>query len=60
MRKAFLAYMAALCVLGGGAAQAQDWPTRALTMINPFAPGGGLRHARNPRSTTIAAKISAR
>jgi tripartite-type tricarboxylate transporter receptor subunit TctC len=40
MRKAFLAYMAALCVLGGSPAQAQDWPTRALTMINPFAPGG--------------------
>jgi tripartite-type tricarboxylate transporter receptor subunit TctC len=40
MRKVFLAYIAALCVLGGGPAQAQDWPTRALTMINPFAPGG--------------------
>jgi len=40
MRKAFLAYMAALCLLGGNPAQAQDWPTRALTMINPFAPGG--------------------
>jgi len=40
MRKAFLAYIAALCVLGGSPAQAQDWPTRALTMINPFAPGG--------------------
>jgi tripartite-type tricarboxylate transporter receptor subunit TctC len=40
MRKTLLAYMAALCVLGGSPAQAQDWPTRALTMINPFAPGG--------------------
>jgi tripartite-type tricarboxylate transporter receptor subunit TctC len=27
-------------VLGGSPVHAQDWPTRALTMINPFAPGG--------------------
>jgi len=40
MRKAFLAYMAAFYVLGGSPVHAQDWPTRALTMINPFAPGG--------------------
>jgi len=40
MRKAFLAYITAFCLLGGNPAQAQDWPTRALTMINPFAPGG--------------------
>jgi len=40
MRKAFLAYMAAFCVLGGSPVHAQNWPARALTMINPFAPGG--------------------
>jgi len=40
MRKAFLAYMAAFCVLGGSPVHAQNWPSRALTMINPFAPGG--------------------
>jgi tripartite-type tricarboxylate transporter receptor subunit TctC len=27
-------------VFGGSPAHAQSWPTRALTMINPFAPGG--------------------
>jgi tripartite-type tricarboxylate transporter receptor subunit TctC len=40
MRKAFLAYMAAFSVLGGSSVHAQNWPSRALTMINPFAPGG--------------------
>ena len=40
MRRAFLAYMAAFCVLGGSPVHAQNWPARALTMINPFAPGG--------------------
>jgi len=30
----------ALCVLGAGSVSAQDWPTRTITMINPFAAGG--------------------
>jgi tripartite-type tricarboxylate transporter receptor subunit TctC len=40
MQKMLLAGMVAFCVLGGSPAHAQAWPTRALTMINPFAPGG--------------------
>ena len=32
--------MAALCVLAASPVHAQEWPTRTLTMINPFAPGG--------------------
>jgi tripartite-type tricarboxylate transporter receptor subunit TctC len=40
MRTAFVAAVAALCVLGMHPSSAQDWPTRALTMINPFAAGG--------------------
>ncbi len=40
MRKALLGYMAAFCMLGGSPVHAQNWPARALTMINPFAPGG--------------------
>jgi tripartite-type tricarboxylate transporter receptor subunit TctC len=40
MRKAVLTWLVALCLLGGGPAHAQDWPTRTLTMINPFAAGG--------------------
>jgi tripartite-type tricarboxylate transporter receptor subunit TctC len=40
MRKAVLTWLVALCLVGGGPAHAQDWPTRTLTMINPFAAGG--------------------
>ena len=40
MRTAFVAAVAALCVLGTRPSSAQDWPTRGLTMINPFAAGG--------------------
>jgi tripartite-type tricarboxylate transporter receptor subunit TctC len=40
MRRIVLVGMAALCVFGGNPAHAQAWPARALTMINPFAPGG--------------------
>ncbi len=40
MRRIVLVGIAALCVFGGRPAHAQAWPARALTMINPFAPGG--------------------
>jgi tripartite-type tricarboxylate transporter receptor subunit TctC len=40
MRHVFLACLAALCLLGGRPAHAQAWPTRTLTMVNPFAAGG--------------------
>jgi tripartite-type tricarboxylate transporter receptor subunit TctC len=32
--------LAAICLSFTPAADAADWPTRPLTMINPFAPGG--------------------
>jgi tripartite-type tricarboxylate transporter receptor subunit TctC len=35
-----LAGLAALALMVAGPAAAQDWPTRTLTMINPFAAGG--------------------
>jgi tripartite-type tricarboxylate transporter receptor subunit TctC len=35
-----LALLAAICLSFTPAADAADWPTRPLTMINPFAPGG--------------------
>ena len=41
MRKTLIAAAAALTAFAGAAA-AQDWPTRNITLIVPFAPGGGL------------------
>jgi tripartite-type tricarboxylate transporter receptor subunit TctC len=40
MRKVLFACLTAACVFGGSPAHTQAWPTRALTMVNPFAPGG--------------------
>jgi tripartite-type tricarboxylate transporter receptor subunit TctC len=40
MRNVLFACLTAACMLGGSPAHAQAWPTRALTMVNPFAPGG--------------------
>jgi tripartite-type tricarboxylate transporter receptor subunit TctC len=40
MRKALIALAAAAPLLLASAAHAEDWPTRPLTMINPFAAGG--------------------
>lgn len=40
MRKAVLTGLVALYALVAGGAQAQEWPARTLTMINPFAAGG--------------------
>jgi tripartite-type tricarboxylate transporter receptor subunit TctC len=40
MRNVLLACLAAACVFAGTPAHAQAWPTRTLTMVNPFAPGG--------------------
>lgn len=42
--KRVLAYAVALLLssaAGAGPTAAQDWPTRAVTMVVPFAPGGG-------------------
>jgi len=40
MRKRIAAVLAVMCALGAASASAEDWPTRSLTMINPFAAGG--------------------
>jgi len=34
------ALLAAACLLASGAGAAQDYPTRALRLVNPYAPGG--------------------
>jgi tripartite-type tricarboxylate transporter receptor subunit TctC len=41
MRKTSIVAAAILVALTGGIS-AQDWPTRPITMIIPFAPGGGI------------------
>jgi tripartite-type tricarboxylate transporter receptor subunit TctC len=42
VRAIFFAVASLLAVSGAGSpAAAQDWPTRAVTMVVPFAPGGG-------------------
>ena len=41
MHKALLAAAAALIALTASAA-AQDWPTRPMTLVVPFAAGGGV------------------
>src|SRR5688500_17822975 len=41
MRKTTIAALAAT-IATISAAAAQQWPTRAITMIIPFAPGGGI------------------
>ncbi len=42
-RRAFILAAVCLCaaICGGNPASAQDWPTRAVTMVVPFPPGGG-------------------
>ena len=40
MSRHLLAFLAAVCLSFAPAAHAADWPTRPLTMINPFAAGG--------------------
>jgi tripartite-type tricarboxylate transporter receptor subunit TctC len=40
MSRSRIALLAAICMSLPLAASAADWPTRPLTMINPFAPGG--------------------
>jgi tripartite-type tricarboxylate transporter receptor subunit TctC len=41
MHKPLMIAAAALLALGGGAA-AQEWPTRPMTLVVPFAAGGGV------------------
>ena len=46
--------LAAALALAGVAAQAQSWPTKPVTFLNPFPAGGGTDTFARP----IAAKLS--
>jgi tripartite-type tricarboxylate transporter receptor subunit TctC len=40
MRKAVLAAAVSAMVAGAGGASAQEWPTRPVTLVVPYAAGG--------------------
>ena len=39
---------------GSFAAHAQNWPTKPVTLINPFAPGGGVDAFGRPLSVVLS------
>src|SRR5258706_10402206 len=41
----------------GFAVQAQSWPTKPVTLINPFAPGGGVDAFGRPLSVILSKNI---
>jgi tripartite-type tricarboxylate transporter receptor subunit TctC len=40
--KSSIAALGLVCALASGPLQAQDWPTRPITLVVPFSPGGGI------------------
>jgi tripartite-type tricarboxylate transporter receptor subunit TctC len=42
MPRTGITILSALLIAWTGAAAAQDWPTRPITLVVPFAPGGGI------------------
>jgi tripartite-type tricarboxylate transporter receptor subunit TctC len=46
-----------LATLVSFAAQAQAWPTKPVTMVNPFAPGGGVDAFGRPLSVYLSRTI---
>ena len=58
MRRLLTVIVAALLGLGwSGIAAAQNYPTRAVTMIVPFAAGGGTSRVEAPRFVAAGAIV---
>ena len=49
--------LAAALALAAAAAQAQSWPTKPVTMVNPFAPGGGVDAFGRPLSVLLTRNL---
>jgi tripartite-type tricarboxylate transporter receptor subunit TctC len=54
MKRALFFMLAALASLP---LQAQQWPTKPVTMINPFAPGGGVDAFGRPLSVYLSKTV---
>ena len=54
MKKILVSLTLALAALG---AHAQSWPSKPVTMVNPFAPGGGVDAFGRPLSVYLSNKL---
>jgi tripartite-type tricarboxylate transporter receptor subunit TctC len=49
--------LVASCALVAAAAQAQQWPNKPVTLVNPFAPGGGVDAFGRPLSIYLSKSV---
>jgi putative tricarboxylic transport membrane protein len=54
VRAAFRSLLFAACVAQSGVAAAQAWPVRPLTLVVPFAPGGGIDSSARIQAQSLA------
>ena len=55
--KFMIAAMATLVALAGASVQAQTWPTKPITLIVPFPPGGGTDAFARPLSAQLSKQL---
>src|SRR4051794_35935872 len=49
--------LAAVLAFGAVAGHAQNWPTKPVTLVNPFAPGGGVDAFGRPLSVVLSRNL---